>query len=365
MSKKILFFAIAILAVIAAIIVIVYLNDEDPVPPAETDDGNGLSYSLSDDGTYYTAVGIGECTDVNVTIPATYSGLPVKAVAGNVSPYGVSSWGESIKTVTLENGIERIEDNAFSNCTSLVSITIPDSVKYIGSEAFLKCRALSSVTIPDSVTTLGASAFSECTRLSYVKLGCGIRTLNYNTFHDCYSLSTLEIPRGVTKINLDAFWFCTGLVSITIPDTVTEIEGSNIHECYKLVEIVNNSSVDMQHLAVDVHPGVSRLESDGKFLFYNLEGTNYLVAYTGSESEIYLPEKFNDMPYSIYICAFLHSTATKMHIPDSIITIGDGAFSNLMDLEEIYFSGSRDDWSRIVIGDRNEKLNSVIINFAE
>jgi len=37
----------------------------------------GLEFSLSDDGTYYSITGIGDCTDLNIIIPYTYNDLPV------------------------------------------------------------------------------------------------------------------------------------------------------------------------------------------------------------------------------------------------------------------------------------------------
>ena len=40
----------------------------------------GLVYKLNDDGESYTVLGLGECTDTNIIIPATYEGKPVTTI---------------------------------------------------------------------------------------------------------------------------------------------------------------------------------------------------------------------------------------------------------------------------------------------
>lgn len=48
----------------------------------------------------------------------------------------------NIKTVKIENGIERIEDSSFIYCFNLRSISIPKSVNYISKYAFKGCKNL-------------------------------------------------------------------------------------------------------------------------------------------------------------------------------------------------------------------------------
>ena len=51
----------------------------------------------------------------------------------------------------IPEGIDKIEDNAFSGCKELTSVEIPTSVKSVGSRAFENCTGLTSVELPDSV----------------------------------------------------------------------------------------------------------------------------------------------------------------------------------------------------------------------
>ena len=53
-------------------------------------------------------------------------------------------------------------NRAFYDCSSLTSVTIPEGVWKIEDSVFSYCSSLTSVTIPKSVTSIGKDAFSYC-----------------------------------------------------------------------------------------------------------------------------------------------------------------------------------------------------------
>ena len=82
--------------------------------------------------------------------------------AAAVIDLGTAFKGSSILAFTelkYFTSLEKVEDSAFSGCSSLTSVTIGNSVTTIGWVAFLGCSSLTSVTIPDSVTNIGDHAF--------------------------------------------------------------------------------------------------------------------------------------------------------------------------------------------------------------
>lgn len=57
------------------------------------------------------------------------------------------------------------DKEAFMNCDSLKRITIPEGVEEIGESAFQGCSKLEKVIIPKSVKRIGADAFKGCKKL--------------------------------------------------------------------------------------------------------------------------------------------------------------------------------------------------------
>lgn len=91
-------------------------QQEQPIPT------EGLTYTLSNDGTYYTCTGIGIATDTDIVIANEIDGIPVTSI-GN---------------------------NAFRGRDSLTSIVIPNSVTSIGGYVFDSCSKLTSITFSDT-----------------------------------------------------------------------------------------------------------------------------------------------------------------------------------------------------------------------
>lgn len=81
--------------------------------------------------------------ETNIKVPAKLGGYSVAAI-GNGAFSGIGSKScQSINSVEIESGVERIESKAFSSCAKLEYIKIPDSVVFIGEFAFENCPNLS------------------------------------------------------------------------------------------------------------------------------------------------------------------------------------------------------------------------------
>jgi len=136
-------------------------SEDGPTPSVS----EGLDFRISDDGSYYTVVGIGECTDSEIVLPARRKGLPVRYVGE-----GAFSGGTQIIAVVLPASIEEIGDSAFAGCTNLANVELSEGLKRIESSAFAECVSLRAITIPESVAYIGFFAFAGCDRLGSVSL---------------------------------------------------------------------------------------------------------------------------------------------------------------------------------------------------
>lgn len=71
-------------------------------------------------------------------------------------------------TVSFDDTVSSIGNNAFNSYDGLISVTIPNNVTSIGQNAFANNHSLKSVIIGDSVNLIEQNAFSSCTDLAYV-----------------------------------------------------------------------------------------------------------------------------------------------------------------------------------------------------
>ena len=150
---------------------------------------------------------------------------------------------EKIKAVVIENGVTRIGENSFNQCTSLTKVTIPNSVKSIGHQAFFACIALTDITIPNSVTSIEWAAFYNCKALTKINIPNSVIFIRGGAFDSCSSLAEVNLPNGIEKIEDRVFEYCSSLVRINIPNSVTIIEEDAFKGCSSLSEINIPNSV--------------------------------------------------------------------------------------------------------------------------
>ena len=199
------------------------------------------------------------------------------------------------------------------------SYEIPDSVTSIGNSAFWGCSSLTSITIPDSVTSIGNSAFWECSSLTSVTIPNSVTSIGDGAFADCTSLTSVTIPDSVTSIGNGAFFGCSSLTSITIPAKVENIEGASFGYCSSLKSI----EIDEKNK--------NYLSENG--IIFSKE-KKVIIAYPAGKTEksYNIPNTVTSIGNGAFSgCASL----TSVTIPDSVTSIGDSAFSGCTSLTSI------------------------------
>ena len=226
-----------------------------------------------------------------------------------------------LTSVTIPNSVTSIGDRAFSDCSGLTSVTIPNSVTSIGYEAFRDCTSLTSITIPNSVTSIGWSAFFGCSGLTSVTIPNSVTSIASHAFQRCSGLTSVTIPNSVTSIGYYAFDGCSGLTSVTIPNSVTSIDEGAFSGCSGLTSI-------------KVENGNEKYDSRNNCNAIIETSSNTLIA--GCKNTI-IPNSVTSIGSgAFYNCSGL----TSVTIPSSVTSIGNDAFSGCSGLTSVAIPNS-------------------------
>lgn len=129
--------------------------------------------------------------------------------------------GSSVIKVTLNEGLDRISKDAFSECENLKEITLPRTITRIGENAFTN-SGITKVVLPEGLEIIGENAFAGCTNLKEIVLPSTVKYIYSNTFANS-GLTKVVLPEGLETIGDNAFAGCKHLKEITIPSTVKHI----------------------------------------------------------------------------------------------------------------------------------------------
>lgn len=205
--------------------------------------------------------------------------------------------------ITIPDNTIAIASNAFKSQSLLTSVTIPEGVRVIGSEAFAACGQLTSVTFPDSLQYIDQSAFNGCSKLMVVELGDQITQIGNDAFSGCIRLQQFYLTKtaamGVPTNLRTAEWGSDNL-TIYVPNGSEAV--------YKSVWTGDASKI---------HP-ISIIDSNGYAI-----ANNQLIQYTGSQTELIVPEGVT----SLRNFAFKWLELDSILLPASLTTLGFQSFT--------------------------------------
>ena len=150
-------------------------------------------------------------------------------------PAGAFSSHPNIEEVICHDGVEKIEQYAFSCCPRLRRVVMP-GMKFLREGAFYYCRALTYIEC-GNLERIGAAAFRECKSLSSIDLS-SIKIVEDGAFLFCTNLTNAKLGKDLEAIRSDAFHNCHSLERITFPLKNGMMTGHNIFQgCGKLNHI--------------------------------------------------------------------------------------------------------------------------------
>lgn len=161
----------------------------------------------------------------------------------SVRAIGTSAFykNQSLKSVTLNNRMELINESLFNYCKKLAVVHGGNNVKIIAYHAFYGCDSLRSIKDVAPVT-IGGGAFYYCYKLDSINFS-RIKSIGYDCFNNCISLKEVDLST-LTSIDNRSFAGCTGLKKVTLGNDITTIKSDAFYNCHALEEVVLGSSIN-------------------------------------------------------------------------------------------------------------------------
>lgn len=242
------------------------------------DDGNAV-YTATDNVIYYNnendkkvlyvrAGGI----DSDFTVPDDVYIIGMYAFAGS-----------GVGCVTLNEGLNEIKNNAFSNCGNLKEIIFPDSLETIGVEAFSYCTSLGDIVITKNIITLARFAFRGDYNIKNITIeeGSKLRRLGYGVF-GYTGITSFTVPSFISSIAQYAFVGCSALKTVTFAegnsltsisaymfDGVTALETINFANDNAITHIQARAFSEMYNLKYINWEVLTNLQEIDNYAFWN------------------------------------------------------------------------------------------------
>ena len=127
----------------------------------------------------------------SLKLPAKAFGIAITAVRD-----AAFQSGDSLKSITVPEGVTAIGDWAFYGNDALVSVKLPSTLRTIGYEAFEYCGSLKEIVIPEGTESIGESAFCSCEQLVSVTLPNSLKSIGEDAFGGSESKAVFTVRQG-------------------------------------------------------------------------------------------------------------------------------------------------------------------------
>ena len=356
--------------------------------------GNASHVVIPDGVTGIDSHAFAKCsTLMSVAIPESVRGIGIDAFSNCSSltkitiPERVASIARytffgcsALTSIIIPESITHIGDRAFDGCSALTSIAIPKTVTSIGECVFQNCSSLVRLVIPAGVQEVREEAFYGCS--DSLQIIADIDSIKGSDLRRRVALTYLQEPNAFTFGQDHVIRYIKSQKKQLLP----EIFKNDLDYAMTLLlreKAITKENIDADFLqpAIEANAvkctavllnwkgeNVTQDEEDRRFErelqkdLYNVgdmkklwsyekreDGTLCITSYKGEEKKIEVPPRIGKNPVTA-ICKDAFSAnksgrtykrfeflveITDIHLPDSVMSIGDEAFSGCLSLTGI------------------------------
>lgn len=245
----------------------------------------------------------------------------------------------------------RIDSNAFSGATSLTSVTLNEGVTAIGNQAFRDTTNLRNIVFPLTLDTIEATAFRFSGLRNVSGIPSGVTYLGSGCFADMYSLTAATIPASVTGSSTNLFLRDSGLTEVHFQRTTAPALGADaFKDCTSLIKIyIPSCDCYNSYAAQSQFSGKTSLiyAENGDYCYVpvmNFKLKRYLKSgqspTTSCNSTSALTSGDVRNGYAMTVLSGTSSGLTKVEIGDCITSISANTFRDMIQLTSITMSNN-------------------------
>ena len=254
--------------------------------------------------------------------------------SSTIIPQDIETMGEfafshcrNLQRIVVPEGVSCIADGAFEYCSSLKEVVLPTTLEIIGGASFGYCTSLESITIPKGVCNMKGDIFCGCISLQKISVDSANET--FDSRNNCNAVIDTEqnklvagckgtvVVDGIKSIGSRAF-YKSGITSVHIPSSVENIESAAFKDCEYCMSIT--------------------VEESNKT--YKSAGSNSVVEKATNELVLACTTT-KILPEVKVVGAYAYmNTPSLVILPEGIISIKEGAFSECKTLQSIILPAS-------------------------
>ena len=257
--------------------------------------------------------------------------------------------------IDSENNFFKISNEALYSSDGHILISIPNNVlsqeysvdegtEIISAEAFNTQEQLLRVTLPDSLNQIGNYAFDDCNNLENINIPDNVKKIGKGAFSGCSLKEVTSIGDGIEIIEESAFSY-TDLHDITFPESLKEIH-DYAFSMVDFDEIILPSHLEyLGYAAFSTENEITKVVIPQSLLTIE-EGafssviTKQFVVDDSNPNYAVISGVLFDKNKTALVRYPIASEVTEYNVPSGIIEISEGAFQDSLYLNYIYLPES-------------------------
>ena len=287
-----------------------------------------IVFSVDSNGVLTSVSGL-TASNTTVVIPSEVGGITVREIGT-----GVFKDNRNIVSLTIPDSVTTLQNRICSGCTALREVYLPSGLTVIPDETFDGCSSLSTVHFPDTLEQIRSDAFCGTALTEFIAPDSLTEIWSY-AFKDCSGLVKVDL-KNVSSVSGGAFQSCTALRSVRLSDKLTELPDHLFDGCTSLAEIdMPDNPIAVSSFILN---GTAYYNDQSNWDGGVLYADRYLIAadktfaslteYTvKADTLVIADDAFSGVGYTAKL--------KKMTLPDGLYRIGQSAFSKLYSLTEI------------------------------